>query len=66
MFLSFLAPIIFSGSGNMNRTLLTASAIMDLLVLVVISDFLRKDIWIERDQIVLAGLEDKHSNEDEA
>lgn len=63
MFLSFLAPIIFSGSGNMNRTLLTASAVMDLLVLIVISDFLRKDIWIERDQIVLAGLEDKHTNE---
>lgn len=64
MFLSFTSPIIFSGAGNMSRTLLVASAIMDMLVLVVLSDFLRKDIWIEREQIVMAGLEDKYSNEE--
>lgn len=64
MFLSFLTPIIFSGTGNMNRTLLTASVVMDLLVLIVIADFLRKDIWIERDQMVMAEWGVKFKNEE--
>lgn len=64
MFLSFFSPIVFAGAGNMNRTLLIASAIMDMLVIVVLSDFLRNDIWIEREQIVMAGLEDKYAQKE--
>ena len=65
MFLAFISPIIISGQTNIIRQLTMSSTLLDLLVLIIISDSLQHDIWITRDTVLLtrAG-EDGDANEE--
>ena len=47
----FLACI--SGQTNIIRQLTMSSTLLDLLVLIIISDSLQHDIWITRDTVLL-------------
>ena len=65
MFLEFISPIIISRQTNIIRQLTMSSTLLDLLVLIIISDSLQHDIWITRDTVLLtrAG-EDGDANEE--
>ena len=65
MFLAFISPIIISVQTNIIRQLTMSSTLLDLLVLIIISDSLQHDIWITRDTVLLtrAG-EDGDANEE--
>lgn len=61
MFLAFISPIVVSGQTNIIRQLTMSSALQDLLILIILSDTLQHDIWINRDTVLLtrAGGESK-------
>lgn len=59
MFISFAMPVIISGSANMIQQMEPASIIVDLLMIIVLADFMRHDIWIDKQQVMLYQVEGK-------
>lgn len=53
MFLAFISPIIVSEQTNVIRQLTMSSTLQDLLILIILSDTLQHDIWINRDTVLL-------------
>lgn len=51
--LAFISPIIVSGQTNIIRQLTMSSTLQDLLILIILSDTLQHDIWINRDTVLL-------------
>lgn len=65
MLLSFISPIVISGETNVIRQLTLTSALLDLLILIILSDTLQHDIWINQDTVVIAkagGMNDEKQN----
>lgn len=54
MFMSFFSPIIVSGETNLTRQLTMSSVLLDLLLLLIISDSLHHNIWINQETVLIA------------
>lgn len=64
MFLSFFAPIIVSGETSITRQLMMTSVILDILVLLVLSDSIHHNIWINKETVLLTKMKGNNENEE--
>lgn len=66
MITSFIVPIVVSGTANMVQEMQIASIIIDILLIVVLGDYLRHDLWIDKKQVMLYQIsEEKEEKKNE-
>lgn len=63
MITSFIVPIVVSGTANMVQEMQIASSIVDILLIVVLGDYLRHDLWIDNNQIMLHQISNQKEGE---
>lgn len=51
--LSFITPVIVMGATNLSQQMEISSLILDLMLIAILGDYLRHDLWIDRKQIML-------------
>lgn len=65
MLTSFFVPIIVSGTANMIQEMQIASTIVDILLIVVLGDYLRHDLWLDKKQVMLYQIDKKGGKKDD-
>ena len=65
MITSFIVPIVVSGTANMVQEMQIASIIIDILLIVVLGDYLRHDLWIDKKQVMLYQISEGKGGEKE-